>query len=296
MLRYGERSHPEVKSFASCCDRTPVMAKIVTDEELALDDLTIGRGQIRLRDVAAGIDDLARSIEKQGLLQPIVVCPIEGTGTYEIILGQRRFLACKQLGWRHIRAQVLDERIDEIEAKVLSLTENMVRRDISRRDKIDVCTALYKRYGTMKDVAEETGLPLKDVSQFVKYERLDPALKNLVDHDEVPLSVALRAQDAAAVAGPLDPGEAVMLAKEMAGLSGAQGRRLIRAREEAPDRPVDEVIESAKEQVRVTQVVVTLGPEAHSALQTFTKEEGTTQDDAAGTLIVEALQARGFEL
>lgn len=272
------------------------MAKIVSDTELPLDSLVIGRGQIRLRDVAAGIDDLARSIDKQGLLQPIVVCPAERAGSYEIILGQRRFLACKQLGMTEIRAQILDERIDEIGAKVLSLTENMMRRDINRRDKIDVCTALYKRYGSMRDVADETGLPYAEVRQFVKYDRLTPELKKLVDRDEVPLNVALRAQDAASVTGRLDDTEAVTLAKEMAGMSGAQQDRLQKAREEMPEKPVDEVIESAKEQTQVTQVVVTLLRSAHAALQTFAKDEGTTQDDAAAQLITEGLQGRGFEL
>lgn len=272
------------------------MANIISDQDLALDSLVIGFGQIRLRDVAAGIDELAKSIDKQGLLQPIVVCPAEQEGSYEIILGQRRFLACRQLGLKSIRAQVLDERIDEIEAKVLSLTENMMRRDISRRDKIDVCTALYKRYDSMRDVAEETGLPYREVRQYVKYDRLVPELKEMVDRDEVRLDVALRAQDAAAARDATDSAEAVALAKEMAGMSGEQARRLQRIREELPDRPVDEVIESAKEQTRVTQVIVTLGAQAHHVLQVFAREEGTNQDDAAGLLITEALQGRGYEL
>lgn len=271
------------------------MAKIISDTELPLDDLTIGLAQVRLRDVGAGIEELARSIAKQGLLQPIVVAPTDD-GRYEIILGQRRFLACKQLGFTSIRAQVLDEHIDEMEAKVLSLTENLMRRDINRRDKIDVCTVLYKRYGTIRDVAEETGLDYKEVSQYVKYDRLDPQLKQLVDRDEVKLNVALRAQDAAAASGTPRAEEAIALAKEMSGMSGEQSRRLLKVREETPDTPVDEVIEQAKEQVRVTQVLVTLGAEAHRALRAFTKEEGTTQDDAAGQLIAEALQARGYEL
>jgi hypothetical protein len=56
------------------------------------------------------------------------------------------------------------------------------------------------------------------------------------------------------------------------------------------------VIESAKETTRVTQVVVTLGAQAHQALQQYAKDEGSTQDDAAAGLINEGLQGRGFEL
>ncbi len=271
------------------------MATIIDSQDLPLDALVIGLGQIRLREVAAGIAELAQSIDKQGLLQPIVVGPADEAGKYEIILGQRRFLAHKELGRATIRAQILDEQVDEIDAKILSLTENLMRRDISRRDKIDVCTALYKRYGTMKDVAQETGLPYDHVRQYVKYDRLEPELKELVDRDEVRLDVALRAQDAASIT-EYTAEDAVKLAKEMAGMSHAQRDRLARERQDQPTKAVDDVIESAKETTRVTQVVVTLGAQAHQALQQYAKDEGSTQDDAAAGLINEGLQGRGFEL
>jgi ParB family chromosome partitioning protein len=271
------------------------LATIIKTQDLPLDKLVIGRGQIRLRDVAAGIADLAQSIDRQGLLQPIVVGPAEEAGKYEIILGQRRFLAHKELGRATIRAQILDEKIDEIEAKVLSLTENMMRRDINRRDKIDVCTALFKKYGTMKDVHQETGLPLKEVREYVKYDRLGSELKELVDRDEIRLDVALRAQDAASVT-EYTAEDAIKLAREMTGMSHAQRDRLARERQDQPTKAVDDVIESAKETTRVTQVVVTLGAQAHQALQQYAKDEGSNQDDAAAGLINEGLQGRGFEL
>src|SRR5688500_308924 len=107
------------------------MAEIVDTTDIPLDDLEIGLSQIRLSDVSAGIDDLAPSIEAQGVLQPIVVGPENERGKHEIILGQRRFLAHKELGRTTIRAQVLDEAVEELDAKVISLTENMMRRDIS---------------------------------------------------------------------------------------------------------------------------------------------------------------------
>ena len=58
--------------------------------------------------------------------------------------------------------------------------------------------------------------------------------------------------------------------------------------------PVDDVIESAKTGTKVTQVVVTLSATVHSSLQSFAKEEGQTQDEAAATLIEEGLQQKGF--
>lgn len=50
------------------------MAKIATFEDLSMDSLEIGRGQVRYN-LNKGVGELADSIKKQGLLQPIVVCP-----------------------------------------------------------------------------------------------------------------------------------------------------------------------------------------------------------------------------
>ena len=67
-----------------------------------------------------------------------------------------------------------------------------------------------------------------------------------------------------------------------------------RDRESNPDTPVDDVIEGAKTGAKITQIVVTLGAEVHRSLQTFAKSEGQNQDDAAATLIQEALEQKGF--
>ena len=270
------------------------MAKIVETRDIPLDALDIGNAQIRLQNVGAGIKELAVSIEKKGLLQPIVVAPL-ADGRYEILLGQRRFLAHQELKRPTIRAQVLDERIDAVEAKVLSLTENLMRQDITRKDKIDVCTALFKTYGTMKDVAEITGLPYRDVSQYVKYDRLRPELKELVDNSEVGLDVALKAEDAASAAD-YDAEGALTLAKELEPMNGPARQQLVTAAQENPARPIAEIIESTKEQGTVTQVIVTLGRNAHAALQEVAKQEGTTQDTAAADLLSDALRGRGYDI
>ena len=95
------------------------MASIVGFKEIPLGDLTIGLGQVRIRDVSKDIDQLADSIRQVGLLEPIVVSPTDDEGKYEIITGQRRFLAHQELGKDKIWAAILDQRVDEMTAKVL---------------------------------------------------------------------------------------------------------------------------------------------------------------------------------
>lgn len=263
-------------------------------KDIRLDDIVISTGQVRVRDVGKEIDELAASIQKLGLLEPIVVCPAEKAGKYEILTGQRRFLAHKQLKRSTIRATVLKKRVDDVTAKALSLTENLVRRDLHSRDLIDACTALYKQYGSIAAVAEETGLPYSKVSQYVKYDRLSAELRKLVDTGQVDLKAALRAHDAASVTGKYNAAEAVKFAKEMSSMSGAQQERIVKKKAEEPEASADEIIESAKTGGKVVQVLVTLGQEVHKSLQSYAQSEGTSQDNAAADLIAEALTGKGY--
>jgi len=269
-------------------------AQIVDTKEILLSSLVIGKAQVRVRDVGKDIDELAASIAKVGQLEPIVVCPAREEGKYEILTGQRRFLAHKQLKKEKIMACILDREVDETEAKVISVTENLVRRDLNRKDLIDACTALYRRYGSIKDVADETGLPYEKVRLFVKYDRLAPELRKLVDSSEVDLKVALRAQDAASASGEFKPEEAVLLARELSQMSGAQQDRVVKKRQEKPDADVTDIIEAAKTGEKITQIVVTMGAALHQSLKKYAKDEHTTVDDAAASLIEEALSGKGY--
>lgn len=264
-----------------------------TIREIPLEDLIIGKGQVRVRDVGKEIDELAASIKRIGLLEPIVVCPSDTPGKYEILTGQRRFLAHQLLGKKAIRATIR-EKADERTAKAISVTENLVRRDPHVADLIDACTDLYKKYGSIKQVAEEFGLPQQKVSEFVKYDRLAKELKDLVDNQGIDVKVALRAQDAASAGGEIDPAEAIKFAKEMSHMSGAQQKKIVQTRREDPERNVDDVIEGAKTGEKITSVQVVLGTHEHRSLVEYATQEGTNLSDAAATLITEGLSTKGY--
>ncbi|MBA7646546.1 Nucleoid occlusion protein [subsurface metagenome] len=271
------------------------MAKITEMLEIPLGDLELSKGQSRTREPGKGIPELADSIRKVGQLEPIVVCHASKPGKYEILTGQRRFLACKDIGQPTILAAVMDERVDETTAKIISVTENLVRRDLNRRDLIDACTFLYKKYGSIQAVHEETGLPYPRVQDYVKYDRLISELKDLVDKGEVELKTALRAQEAAAKEDrKINATKAVHLAREISPMSGVQQQKVADEIRNAPDKPMLEVIERAKTGEKLIQIMVTITATVHQSLQTYARAEGTTQDDAAGTLIEEGLETRGY--
>ena len=273
------------------------MARIDRYEDIALADLEVGRAQVRTSGVQKALADLVDSIRILGLLQPIVVCPGSKEGKYEILIGQRRFLAHEILQMEKISAAILDERVSAVEAIVISLSENVVRKGLSTKDKIDACTYLYKHYGgTIKNVHERTGLSHEEVSNYVKYDRLMPELKALVDSGEVHIKTALRAQTAAEIddSGRINTSVAERLAKEISGMTGANQARVVSEIAKDSTRSMSEVIAAARSGERLTEVRVFLGPIVHRGLRAFADEEETGQEEAAATLIEEGLSEKGL--
>lgn len=272
------------------------MAEIKEIRDIPLKDLVIGTGQVRVK-VGDNIDELASSISKVGLLEPIVVVESDDLGKFEILTGQRRFLAHTQLKRDTIKCAVLDEKVDEALAKIISLTENLVRDDLTAAEKIDACTWLYKKYGSIQVVAEHTGLKETTVREYVKFDRLVEGLQELVQEGTVDIKNALRAQDAATAAAANDEtklnDEAVMLAKEMQSMSGAQAEKLKKDRISTPEKPIEAVIDDSKTG-KVIQAIVTLTSSTHQALQMYASAQGQTQDDAAAGLIEQSLGLEGF--
>jgi len=274
-----------------------IMAKIIEYKDLPLDDLVIGKGQVRTSDIGRDLEELANSIRVQGLLQPIVVCKsAEKPSKWEILTGQRRFLAHKQLGRSSITAAILDGHVDEHTAKSISITENLIRRKLSGKDLIEGVTYLYKIYGTQKAVVEATGLSAKNISKYVKYPRLIPELKELVDKGDVDIKVALKAQDATQPRedGTPDPEIAKKLALSMAPMSNVQQNKVVDEFKDNLTKSVDDVIENAKSGAKIIQVVATVTQSTHIALRKFAKSEGIHQDEAATLLIEYALTSEGF--
>lgn len=256
-------------------------------EKIALDRLVIGGRQVRTREVEEDIDELVDNIRVHGQLEPVIVAPLDDLdGHYEILAGQRRWLAMRRLGAREITAAVIDERPDHDVASALSISENLIRRDLSVLDLIDACTSLYNRYGSIKAVAERFGLPYGRVRRYVKFDRLRPELKELVKDGAIDLKTAIKLEDHCQ-RGDVDERQLRRLAAEVAGMSMAQQSDFFSAGEEtgrAPHKPGS-----------VKQIIVTLTLADLEALRAWARTKNLTQDRAGARIIASFLRdlARG---
>lgn len=263
-------------------------------QELPLAQLVLGKAQIRTRELEEGIPELAANIRKIGVLQPILVRPsVEEPGKYEIILGQRRYLASIAAGKSTIPGVVANVP-DTDEAKVLSLSENLMRQEPSTRDYIDACTHLFHKYGDVELVAKQTGLPEGKVRLFIKYDRLSPELKALVDQGEADVRTALKVQDVVETK-QYEPDEAVKLATRISKLPEAEKARIISVIAEQPEKvPVDELLTTAKSN-QVVQIVVSMSSSTHKKLKSYAGAKGLSLDNAGRKLIEAALKSEVWD-
>ena len=98
--------------------------------EIVLDQIEPNPDQPRTVFGQDALEELARSIKATGgVLEPILVRPENGTGTFRIIAGERRWRASRLAGLDTIRCLVTD--VDDEKMALLALAENMVREDLT---------------------------------------------------------------------------------------------------------------------------------------------------------------------
>lgn len=88
--------------------------------------------------------ELADSIDKQGLINPITVQKRED-GNYVVVAGHRRFEAIKRLGWPHVECNIFED-LNEKEIILAQIAENCQRKNMSASELVDVFEDLKERF------------------------------------------------------------------------------------------------------------------------------------------------------
>ena len=88
--------------------------------------------------------ELADSIDKQGLINPITVQKRED-GKYVVVAGHRRFEAIKRLGWPHVECNIFED-LNEKEIILAQIAENCQRKNMSASELVDVFEDLKERF------------------------------------------------------------------------------------------------------------------------------------------------------
>jgi stage 0 sporulation protein J len=129
------------------------------------------------------MSELKESIENSGLLQPITVRKISG-GKYEIIAGERRYRACRELGMENIPA--IEINTGDARGYELSVLENIQREDLNPIEEAESYLMLMEVYGyTQEKLSEKLGKNRSSLSNKIRILKLPGNVKELVKKREL---------------------------------------------------------------------------------------------------------------
>ena len=100
-----------------------------------------------------GLQDLAESLEKHGMIQPITARKLE-SGYYQIIAGERRWRAARMVGLKEVPVRVI--QADDRKAMELALVENLQREDLNPMEEAKGYQTLIQEYGLTQEEAAAT--------------------------------------------------------------------------------------------------------------------------------------------
>ncbi len=185
---------PEPAADAPTTPASP--AKLPGDElaHLPLDLLQRGKYQPRIDMRQESLQELADSIKAQGIVQPIVVRPVDGAAPgesqrYEIIAGERRWRAAQIAGLPTVPAVI--RRVPDEAAIAMALIENIQREDLNPLEEARALDRLIGEFGiTHQQAADAVGRSRAAVSNLLRLLELPPEISAFVERRELEMGHA----------------------------------------------------------------------------------------------------------
>jgi ParB family chromosome partitioning protein len=269
-------------------------APLDTIHDISLDEITISPHNVRHADPTRDLDELAASIKVHGLLQPIVLRGEYGNPPYELITGQRRFLAHQQILKRPTIRAVFAGNLSKDDALVRSLVENLQRLELEYQDTARAVTHLYKTLGKdIQAVHKETGLSVRKIRDFILiHERATPKMKSLLKRRKVSPADVKRAIRAAQ--------DNLKKAEELLELiikykpTTHQKRRLVTYGEQEKTASAKQILKRAMQPHVEQNIIISLPDDLRHALLKATKSLSVEPEELAAKVLGDWLHAQGF--
>lgn len=209
-----------------------------------------GRYQPRTRMDEEALNELADSIRAQGVMQPILVRPLQGKekGKYEIIAGERRFRASQLAGLKEV--PVLVREVADENAAIMALIENIQREDLNPLEEAHGVRRLLDEFSlTHEQAAQAIGRSRSATSNLLRLLNLAEPVQTMLLANDIDMghARALLAVDAATQ---------ILLANEIIAkrLSVREAERLVnRAQQENQDKPARVKPEASGDAKRLEQ-------------------------------------------
>lgn len=142
--------------------------------QIKTDEISPGRFQPREMFDPDKLKELILSVKEKGVLQPVIVRP-KGNG-YELIAGERRLRAAKELGFSQLPAIIMDVKDDE--ALEIALVENLQRDDLNPMEEAKAYQRLADEFSlTQEDISAKVGRDRASISNTIRLLKLPEKIK-----------------------------------------------------------------------------------------------------------------------
>jgi ParB family chromosome partitioning protein len=147
-------------------------------QHVDLDKIVRNPAQPRTQFDPATIRELATSIRERGVLQPVLLRP--SGGAFQIVAGERRFLAAREAGLETIPAIV--RQFTDREALLIALIENVQRENLNPMDEARAYYRLAMEYGLPhEEIGQRVGRDRSTVSNILRFNNLPPEIQAFLE-------------------------------------------------------------------------------------------------------------------
>lgn len=158
--------------------------------ELPIDDIRAEGVNVRAYFDEEALAQLAGSMQRHGLLQPVVVAPEpDENNQWRLIAGERRLRAAKQLGWTRIPVRILP--IAPEKWKAVMMTENTLREDFTLGEELEGYAVLRDELGSAEAVADLLGLSASYIYSLLRIWR-HPRAREAIEDGTIPSKAVAR--------------------------------------------------------------------------------------------------------
>ena len=151
-------------------------------QKLGLDLIVPSPLQPRIEFPAEHLHELVESIRERGIIQPLIVRKVDGR--YELIAGERRWRAARELGLAEAPA-IVREATDR-EVLELALIENLQREGLNPIEEASAYQRLSRDFSlTQEDISKRVGKSRASIANAMRLLDLDPDVQSLLKHDRI---------------------------------------------------------------------------------------------------------------
>ena len=238
-----------------------------------------------------GLRELAENIRINGLMQPIVLRGNNGHPPYEVIVGQRRFLAHKILNETTIKATFSGD-IEPMQALLMSLSENMCRQEMNFEDTSNAITTLFTHFNKDEyEVQKHTGFSIRMIRSFLKIEaQATEKIKSFLNAGTISMVDAKRAIDASQG----DDEKADFFIDEIQKLTTYEKKRLVETATKYPQNSGAEILEDAKKPKFEETIILNLPLKINKALILASEKLSLDKEELTMNALVSWLKVNDF--